>query len=65
MTNTIYYTNDHLLIETPTTTWGILETTFYRKFPEVSMDDLKVLTDEFFEEHIVSYGSQRGFFEVE
>ena len=65
MTNNIYYTSDHLLVETPTTTWGILETTFDRKFPTIGIDDLRSLPDSFFEEHIVSYGSPKGFFEID
>ena len=63
--NNIYYSNDHILVETPTTTWAILGTTWETLCPERSDDDLRTMTDEDFEQYLVGYGSPKGFFEVE
>lgn len=63
--NTIYYTEDHILVETKTTTWAIRECVFDRNFPDLNVDDLKSKTDEWFEENMGARGNVFNFFEID
>ncbi len=63
--NNIYYTADHIVVETSTTSWAIRDGSFDRRFPNLSVDDLKGMTDEWFEEHMGYYGHPTKFFEID
>lgn len=63
--NNIYYTEQHIVVETPTTSWAIREGSFDRYFPHLNVDDLKALGDEWFEENMGSHGNVFNFFEID
>lgn len=63
--NNIYYTENHIVVETPTTSWAIRDGSFDRNFPHLIVDDLKSLPDEWFEENMGSHGNVFTFFEID
>jgi hypothetical protein len=63
--NNIYYTEQHIVVETPTTSWAIRDGSFDRNFPHLNVDDLKTMADEWFEEHMGYHGHPTKFFEID
>ena len=63
--NNIYYTEDHIVVSTPTTSWAIRESALDQYFPEIGLDDLKSKTDEWFEENMGRRGNLYNFFEID
>ena len=63
--NNISYTENHIVVETSTTSWAIRDGAFDRNFPQLSVDDLKTMKDEWFEENMGSHGNVFNFFEID
>ena len=63
--NNIYYTENHIVVETSTTSWAIRDGSFDQYFSHLSVDDLKGMTDEWFEENMGRHGNVFNFFEID
>lgn len=63
--NNIYYTEQHIVVETSTTSWAIRDGAFDRLFPDLNVDDLKTMKDEWFEENMGYHGHPTKFFEID